>query len=78
MVKEREAAAKKAQKEQQKSMAAKAKKAAKAVLKRKGASSKVKALVKTSSRRFVVILNPIVEVVVPEARKTATRTITRL
>jgi len=36
---------------------------------------KVKALVEVFARRFVIVLNPIV-VVVPEARKSATRTIT--
>ena len=77
MVKEREAAAKKTQKEQQKSMAAEAKKAAKAVLKQGKALPKVKALVKTSARRSVVVPNPTLEVVLPEARKSATRTITR-
>ena len=71
------AAAKKAQKEQQKSIAIEAKKAAKAVLKPKKALPKVKALVKVSARRSIIVPNPTVVVVVPEARKSATRTITR-
>ncbi len=77
MVKEREAAAKKAQKEQQKAIAAKAKKAAKAMPKQRKALPKVKAPVNMSARRSVLIPDPTVVVVVPEARKTATRTITR-
>ena len=71
------AAAKKAQKEQQKSMAVEAKKAAKAVPKPKKALPKVKAPVKVSARRSIIVPNPTVVVVVPEARKSATRTITR-
>jgi hypothetical protein len=59
-------------------MAVEAKKATKAVLKQRKALLKVKAPVKTSARRFVTIPDPIVEVVVPEARQTATRTISRL
>ena len=58
-------------------MVAEAKKAAKAVSKQRKALLKVKALVKTSTRRSVLIPDPTVVVVVPEARKTATRTITR-
>jgi hypothetical protein len=37
---------------------------------------KVKALVKVFAQRFVIILNLIIVIVVPEARKSATRTIT--
>ena len=58
-------------------MVIEAKKAAEAVLKRTKAPPKVKAPVKISARRSVIIPNPRVEVVVPEASKTATRTITR-
>ena len=58
-------------------MAAEAKKAVKAVLKQRKALPKVKAPVKTSTRRSILIPDPTVVVVVPEARKTATRTITR-
>ena len=58
-------------------MVAKAKKAAKAVLKPKKALLKVKALVKVFARRFIIVLDPTVVVVVPEARKSAMRTITR-
>ena len=77
VVKEREAAAKKAQREQQKAIAIEAKKATKAMLKQRKALFKVKAPVKTFTRRFVTIPDPIVEVVMPEARQTATRTISR-
>ena len=77
VVKEREAATKKAQREQQKAIVVKAKKATKAILKQRKALLKVKAPVKTFARRFVTIPDPIVEVVVPEARQTATRTISR-
>jgi len=59
-------------------MVIEAKKAAEAVLKRTKAPPKVKALVKISARHSVIILNLKVKVVVPEASKTATRTITRL
>ena len=77
VVKEREAATKKAQREQHKAMAAEAKKAIKAMAKRTKALPKVKAPIKTSARRSIIIPDPRVEVVVPEARKTATRIITQ-
>jgi len=48
------------------------------MLKQRKALLKVKAPVKTSTRRSITIPNPIVEVVVPEARQMATRTISRL
>ena len=71
------AAAKKAQKEQQKSIVAKAKKAIKAMPKPTKALPKVKALVKVFAQRSIIVPNPTVVVVVLEARKSATRTITR-
>ena len=71
------AAAKKAQKEQQKSIVAEAKKATKAMLKPTKALPKVKALVKVFAQRSIIVPNPTVVVVVLEARKSATRTITR-
>jgi hypothetical protein len=58
-------------------MVAEAKKAAKAVPKPTKALLKVKAPVKVSARRSVIVPDPTVVVVVPEARKSATRTITR-
>ena len=48
------------------------------MLKRTKAPLKVKALVKIFTRRSIIIPNLKVEVIVPEASKTATRTITRL
>jgi Skp family chaperone for outer membrane proteins len=75
--KQRAAAAKKAQKEQQNCMVTKAKKAAPTVPKLPKALLKVKAPVKVSARRSVIVPDPTVVVMVPEARKTATRTITR-
>ena len=48
------------------------------MLKRKKVPFKVKALVKIFTRRSIIIPNLKVEVIVPEASKTATRTITRL
>jgi len=59
-------------------MGTKAKKAALTVLKQLRALPKVKALIKVFARRFIIVLNPLEVVVVPEARKTATQTITRL
>ena len=47
------------------------------MLKQRKALPKVKALVNTSARRSILIPDPTVVVVVPEARKTATRIITR-
>ena len=75
--KARAAEAKKALKEQQNSMGTKAKKAAPTVLKQPRALLKVKAPIKVSARRSIIVLDPLEVVVVPEARKTATRTITR-
>jgi hypothetical protein len=42
------------------------------VLKLIKALFKVKALIKVFARRFIIVPNPIVVVVVPEARKSAT------
>jgi len=46
------------------------------MLKPTKALPKVKALVKVFARRSIIVLDPTVVVVVPEARKSATRTIT--
>jgi len=48
------------------------------MLKPKKALFKVKALVKVFARRSIIVPNPIEVVVLQEARRTATRTITRL
>jgi len=77
MAKELAAAVKKALQEEQNSTALKAKKAAPTVSKQLKLAPKVKALVKLSSRRSVVVLAPSVVDVVVEARRIATRTITR-
>ena len=74
--KEQAAAAKKALKEQQNRMGTKAKKAAPTVLKRTKALHKVKAPVKVSVRRNVVVPDQGVVVMGGGVRKTATRTIT--
>ena len=58
-------------------MGTKAKKAAPTVPKQPRALLKVKAPIKVSARRSIIVPNPLEVVVVPEARKTATRTITR-
>ena len=58
-------------------MVTKAKMAALTVPKLPKALPKVKALVKVSARRSVIVPDPTIIVVVPEVRKTATRTITR-
>ena len=57
-------------------MGTKAKKAAPTVLKQPRALLKVKAPIKVSARRSIIVPDPLEVVVVPEARKTATRTIT--
>jgi len=77
MAKELAAAVKKALQEEQNFIAPKAKKAAPTVSKQPKLAPRVKALVKLSLRRSVVVLAPSVVDVVVEARKTATRTITR-
>jgi hypothetical protein len=58
-------------------MGTKAKKATPTVLKQPRALPKVKALIKVSIRRSIIVPNPLEVVVVPEARKTATWIITR-
>ena len=58
-------------------MGTKAKKAAPTVLKQPRALPKVKAPVKVSARRSIMVPDPREVVVVQEARKTATRIITR-
>ena len=75
--KARVAEAKKALKEQQNSIRTKAKKATSTVLKQLKALFKVKAPIKFFARRSIIVPNLLEVVVVPEARKTATRTITR-
>ncbi|PMD31228.1 DDE-domain-containing protein [Hyaloscypha variabilis F] len=77
MAKELAAAVKKALQEEQNSTAPKAKKAAPTVSKQPKPAPGVKAPVKLSSRRSVVVPAPSVVDVVVEARRTATRTITR-
>ncbi|KAE9364869.1 hypothetical protein N431DRAFT_497269 [Stipitochalara longipes BDJ] len=75
--KEQAAAAKKALKEQQNHMGTKAKKATSTMPKQPRALPKVKAPVKVSIRHSIIVPDPREVVVVPEARKTATRIITR-